>query len=355
MPPSCLLRSAEEALSRSVRGAHNGAMTTRAEPRAAPLAVDMTLAQIEEAAARIAPFVHRTPLLGSAQLSERFGCDLRLKCENLQRVGAFKARGAHHAVMRLDEKTAARGVATHSSGNHAAALALAARNRDIQATVVMPENAARVKREAVAGYGAEIVLCEPTLEARESTLAELCARSGAHVVHPYEDLDVIRGQGTVGLEIAEQAGESPPDVVIAPVGGGGLLAGLAVALRGRLPACQVVGAEPAGADDAHRSFHGGTWVPQEHPDTIADGLLTSLGQPNFALIREHVDDIVTVGEGPIVEAMKLVWSRCKLVVEPSAAVTLAALLEDPERFRDRRVVLVMSGGNVDLDDLPWQR
>jgi threonine dehydratase len=313
----------------------------------------VTLALIEDAAKRIASFVHRTPIEGSRQLGEMFGCELRFKCEHLQKVGAFKARGAHNAVMQLSDEAAARGVTTHSSGNHAAALALAARNRGIRAYAVMPDNSPPVKKEAVAGYGAEIIYCEPTLAARESTLEEVQARTGAHFVHPYEDPRVICGQGTVGLEIVQQSGDAPPDVVIVPVGGGGLLAGVAVALAALLPGCQVIAAEPSGADDAHRSFHSGRWQPQLAPDTIADGLLTSLGKLNFELIQAHVDDIVTVTDDGIVEAMRLIWSRCKQIVEPSAAVTLAAVMSDADRFRGRRVACVLSGGNIDLNRLPW--
>jgi threonine dehydratase len=255
--------------------------------------------------------------------------------------------------MQLDDATAARGVATHSSGNHGAALALAARNRGIRAWVVMPRNAPAVKRAAVAGYGAEIVECEPNTAAREATLGEVLERTGAHSVHPFEDARVICGQGTVGLEIAEQAAAGPPDVVLVPVGGGGLLAGTAVAIAGRLPGCEVIAAEPLGADDAYRSFHGGEWVPQEAPDTIADGLRTSLGRPNFELIQRFVSDVVRVSDAQIIEAMRFVWTRTKQLVEPSGAVPFAALFADPDRFAGRRVAVVASGGNVDLDRLPW--
>jgi threonine dehydratase len=313
---------------------------------------DVSVESIKAAAQRIAAYVHRTPLLASHQLGEMFGCEIQLKCENLQKVGAFKARGAHNAVMSLSDDTAARGVATHSSGNHAAALALAARNRGISATVVMPENAPSVKKAAVAGYGAEILFCEPTLAAREAALAELESRTGAHIVHPYEDPAVISGQGTVGLEIAQQSGDTPPELIVAPVGGGGLLAGVSVALAAD-PKCAVVGAEPTGADDARRSFDTGRLHPQLAPDTIADGLLTSLGRLNFELIRRHADAILTAPDAAIVEAMKLIWSRTKQVVEPSAAVALAVVMASPERFRGKRVVLIMSGGNVDLERLPW--
>ncbi len=314
---------------------------------------EVSLIAIEKAAERIAPYIHRTPILRSRQLDEMFGCTLLFKGEHLQKAGAFKARGAHNAVLQLGDAEASKGVATHSSGNHGAALALAARNRGTRAYVVMPENAPRVKKEAVEGYGAEIVYCESTLEARERTLSEVQTRTGAHFVHPYEDLRVICGQGTIGLEIAQQCGSEPPDVVIAPVGGGGLLSGVAVAIAALLPQCEVIAAEPEGADDAFRSLRDGRWQPQLAPDTIADGLLTSLGRPNFEIIRTHVRDILTVSDHAIVEAMKLIWSRTKQVVEPSAAVTLAAVLGDRERFAGRRVALILSGGNVDLDRLPW--
>ncbi len=315
----------------------------------------VTLALIEEAARRIAPYVHRTPLMSSQQLGTMFECVLSLKCENLQKVGAFKARGAHNAVMQLPDGAARKGVVTHSSGNHGAALALAARNRGIPAYVVMPNNSATVKKEAVAGYGAEIIYCEPTLPAREAMLAEVQSRTGAHFVHPYEDPHVICGQGTVGLEIAEQTRGDPPQMIIVPVGGGGLLAGLAVATKSLLPHCAIIAAEPTGADDAYRSFHSRRWQPQLGPNTLADGLLTSLGRLNFELILQNVDDVVTVSDETIVAAMRLIWSRSKLVVEPSAAVTLAAVMGDIPRFRGKRVVLVLSGGNVDLDRLPFRQ
>lgn len=313
----------------------------------------MTLDLIEAAAGRIAPFVHRTPLTGSEQLSEMLGCRLSFKCENLQKTGAFKARGAHNAVMQLSDEEAARGVCTHSSGNHAAALALAARNRGVPVYVVMPESSPKVKREAVAGYGAEIVLCKATLAAREARLADLQQRTGAHFVHPYDDPRIICGQGTVGLEIHEQSGDDPTEVVIVPVGGGGLLAGVAVATKSLRSRCEVIAAEPAGADDAQRSFRSGRLQPLLNPNSIADGLLTSLGSLNFELMQGYVDDVVTVTDERIAEAMQLIWSRCKLVVEPSAAVTLAAVMDDRERFRGRRVSLVLSGGNADLSRLPW--
>lgn len=313
----------------------------------------VSLETIRDAAARIGPWVHRTPIMTSNALDAIAGCSLHLKAEHLQRVGAFKARGAHNAVMQLDDERAARGVAAHSSGNHAAALAFAARNRGIPVYVVMPDDAPQAKKDAVAHYGAEITWCAPTLEARESTLADVIEKTGAESVHPYEDPRVINGQGTVGLEIAFQMGGTPPDVVLVPVGGGGLLAGVAVAMKALLPECEIVAVEPEGADDAHRSFHGGSWVPQLAPDTIADGLLTSLGRLNFALIQRHVDDVVTVSDDAIIEAMRLLFSRMKQVVEPSGAVPLAGVLADRARFAGRRIACVASGGNVDLDTLPW--
>jgi threonine dehydratase len=318
-------------------------------------AEQITVAEIERAATRIAPFVHETPVLRSRSLDAQLGCTLLLKSEQLQRTGAFKARGAHNAVMQLTDAEAARGVATHSSGNHGAALALAARNRGIRATVVMPEKAARVKREAVAAYGAKIVSCAPTLAAREAKLREVQASSGAQVVHPYEDPRVICGQGTVALEIASQCADDPPEVLIVPVGGGGLLAGVAVAMADRLPGCEVIAAEPSGADDAYRSFRERVQLPQLSPDTIADGLRASIGKPNFEIMLRHVRDVVVVSEERIVEAMALLATRTKQLVEASGAVPLAAVMSQPERFAGRRVALVLSGGNVDLDDLPWTR
>lgn len=310
-----------------------------------------SLADIRTAAERIRDHVHRTPIMSSRQLSKHCGIDVAFKCENLQKVGAFKARGACNAVFSLDDDTAAAGVATHSSGNHGAALAMAAATRGLRAYIVMPSNAPGVKKAAVRGYGAEVIECEPTLDAREATLDEVVQRTSAHVVHPYDDARVIAGQGTTGLEILEQV----PDLeaVVVPVGGGGLLGGVSLAIKSQRPDVAVIAVEPAGADDAFRSFGLGRIVPQTSPDTIADGLLTSLGERNFALIQRHVDTIVTVEDKTIVEAMRLQWSRLKTVVEPSGAVTFAGLLEHPEQFRGRKTVAIVSGGNLDLDNLPW--
>jgi threonine dehydratase len=309
------------------------------------------LETIRAAAARIAPYVHRTPVLSCNTLDELVAARLFFKCENLQKVGAFKARGAHNAVFSLADEDAARGVATHSSGNHAQALALAARNRGVAAHVVMPSNSAAVKVEAVKGYGAEVTFCEPTLAARESTLDQVVARTGATFVHPYNSYVIIAGQATAALELLEEVPDL--DAVLAPVGGGGLLSGTALATHFVSPQTRVIAAEPKGADDAFRSLEAGRIIPQTDPQTVADGLRTSLGERNFPIIEEHVERIVTVGEQAIVDAMRLIWERAKTVVEPSAAVPFAALLEGGVDLSGKRVGIILSGGNVDLAQLPW--
>lgn len=309
------------------------------------------LEQIREAHARIRPFIHRTPVMTSASLDSLAGARLHFKCESFQRTGAFKARGAHNAVFSLTDAEAARGVVTHSSGNHGAALALAARNRGIPAYVVVPRTAAEIKKSAIARLGAAVTLCEPTLEARESAARRIVEQTGASLVHPYDDLRVIAGQGTSALELLEDVPDL--DAVICPVGGGGQLAGIAVAAKGLRPALRVVGAEPAQADDAARSFRAGRIIPADDPRTIADGLRSSLGERGFALIRAHVDDVLTVSERAIIEAMRLVFERLKIVIEPSAAVPVAALLDPASPLRGLRVGVILSGGNVDLDRLPW--
>ena len=301
-----------------------------------------------EAATRIEGRVHRTPVMQSTELSRRLGGQVHFKCENLQKVGAFKARGALNAVYALDAATVRAGVATHSSGNHAAALARAARLRGVPAYVVMPSNAPAVKKEAVLGYGGQVIECEPTLAAREAAAAALVERTGATLVHPYDDPWVIAGQGTATLEYADQA--SAPQVLLVPVGGGGLLSGTALAARARWPQARVVGVEPLGADDAARGFRSGQRQSGAVPATIADGLRGELSARTFALIRAHVDDVVTVREDSIVEAMLLVWRFLKLVIEPSAAVPVAALLEGYAAGAQAGVVL--SGGNVDFAVLP---
>lgn len=309
-------------------------------------------ADVLEAAARIRPYAHRTPVFTCATLDRLTGARLFFKCENLQKVGAFKFRGACNAVMSLPPAAAAAGVATHSSGNHAAALALAARLRGLPAYIVMPDNAPRVKREAVAGYGGIIRLCAPTLAAREETLAEVVRETGAVFIHPYNDPRVIAGQGTAALELLAEVPDL--EVIVAPVGGGGLLSGTALAAEAAAPGARIVGAEPAGADDACRSLREGRIVPSVEPRTMADGLLTSLGELTFAIIRRRVELIATVSEPGIAAAMRLIWERMKLVVEPSSAVTLAALLEEGLAAADRRVGIILSGGNVELGKLPWR-
>ncbi len=306
---------------------------------------------IVEAGERIRPHIYRTPIMTCASLDRMTGSLLYFKCENFQRAGAFKYRGACNSIFSLHQKDAARGVATHSSGNHAGALARAAFIRGIPAFVVMPENAPSVKVAAVKGYGAEITFCKPTLEAREQTLDRIVAKTGATFIHPYDNPRVIAGQGTAALELIAEAGSL--DVVMAPVGGGGLLSGTAISTKALLPHGKVFGAEPKQADDAYRSFKGGVLVPSVNPNTIADGLLTSLGQLTFPLIRNFVDDILTVSEDGIKSAMRLIWERMKIIVEPSSAVPLAAVLEHPESFQNRRVGIILSGGNADLNNLPW--
>ena len=306
-----------------------------------------------EARDRIRGFVHRTPILTCKSIDEMIGASLFFKCENFQKAGAFKIRGACNAVFSLPEEEALRGVATHSSGNHAAALALAARWRGVPAYVVMPENAPQVKKTAVAGYGANIFFCKPSLEAREETLARVVGSTGAAFVHPYNDARVIAGQGTAGLELCEDAPEL--DVVVAPVGGGGLLSGTSIAVSAVSPRTIVIGAEPEQADDAYRSLRAGRIVPAGNPQTIADGLRTSLGDLTFAVIQKHVQEIVTVTEPGITEAMRTVWERMKIIIEPSAAVPLAALLTKGIDLSGKRVGLIFSGGNLDLDRLPWQK
>jgi len=310
-----------------------------------------TYKQVEKAHIRVRQYAHRTPILSSASINRITGAKLLFKCENFQKVGAFKFRGAINAVMSLSDGAAGRGVATHSSGNHAAALALAARKRGIDAYVVMPENAPDIKKKAVAGYGATIYFCKPTLKARESALAEVIAETGATEIHPYDNSDVISGQGTAAKELLEDEGDL--DLVLAPVGGGGLLAGTALSVSHLSPGTKLIGCEPEGADDAYRSFLKGEIVPSNNPKTIADGLLTSLGKRNFAIIKEKVEQIVTVSEDSIVEAMRLVWERMKIVIEPSSAVPLGAILEGKIDPRNQKIGIIISGGNLDLENLPF--
>lgn len=303
--------------------------------------------EIARAAARLAPWVHRTTVLTSSTLDARCRAHVFLKCENFQRVGAFKFRGAMNALLMLPEGARSAGVVTHSSGNHAQALALAGRLLNVPVTIVMPRTAPVVKRAATEGYGARIVLCEPTLASREATVAAEAARGGLTLVHPFNDWNVIAGQGTAALELIEQAG--PLDVVLAPVGGGGLISGTALAAQSRSPGTRVVGVEPANAADARRSLETGSIQPSNDPATVADGLRTSLGALTFAVISRHVEQIVTVAESEIIDAMRFVWERLKIVIEPSSAVPVAAVLNGRVDVEGRRVGIILSGGNVDLD------
>ncbi|MCK5363485.1 MAG: threonine/serine dehydratase [Gammaproteobacteria bacterium] len=310
-----------------------------------------SLADVQAAAARIEPYIHHTPIMRCSAIDEIVGASVHFKCENLQKVGAFKFRGACNTVLSLSEKEIENGIATHSSGNHGAAVALAARIRGTTAVVVMPSNTSAVKQAAVAHYGARIVHCEPNDESRRRTLEAIIAEEGRTLVHPFDDVRVIAGQGTAALEFLEQVPDL--DIIMTPVGGGGLLSGTATVVAALSPKTRVIGAEPAGADDTYRSFRAGHIIPVGVPDTIADGLRTSVGELTFPIIARHVSDIVRVSEEAIVEAMRLTWQRTKLIVEASAAVPLAALLEGTVDVRDARVGIIISGGNVDLDALPW--
>jgi threonine dehydratase len=307
--------------------------------------------EVARAAGRIAPWAHRTPVMTSQALDGRCGGSVFLKCENFQKVGAFKFRGAINALSQLSDAEKRAGAVTHSSGNHAQAVALAGRLLGVPVTVVMPRTAPAVKRAATAGYGARIVPCEPTFAAREATVASQIEQHGLTLVHPFNDWNVIAGQGTATWELLEAA--SPLDLVICPVGGGGLLAGTALAVEGQSPRPRVIGVEPAIADDARRSLEAGAIHHlASDPKTIADGLrTTSLGERTFAVISRRVDQIVTVSEGEIIDAMRFVWERIKIVVEPSGAVPIAALLTAKLDVRGRRVGVIVSGGNVDLE--PW--
>ncbi|MCA9667019.1 MAG: pyridoxal-phosphate dependent enzyme [Myxococcales bacterium] len=314
----------------------------------------ITIADIEAAAARIAGVAHRTPVARCRTLDALAGGrELHFKCEQLQRVGAFKFRGAFNALRSLPREALAAGVVTHSSGNHAQALALAAQLCGATARVVMPRDAKEVKKQAVRGYGAEVTLCEPTLDARQRAADAILAEHGGRFVPPYDDVAIISGQGTVALELLEQA--PALDAIIAPVGGGGLLSGVCLAARARAPHVRLFAAEPRGADDCARSMARGELVPQTAPDTIADGLLTSLGELCWPVIRDHVERVITVSDEAIIAAMRLCWTRAKLLIEPSAASAVAAALSEEFRALSgiERVGVVLSGGNVDIDALPW--
>jgi threonine dehydratase len=300
---------------------------------------------------RIRQFIHHTPVLTSISINTIFNSEIFFKCENFQKVGAFKFRGATNAVLSLSADKARNGVGTHSSGNHAAALSLAARMKGIPAYIVMPRTAHEIKIKAVKGYGGKITFCEPTLEARESTMDKVIEETKAVFIPPYNHFDIISGQGTCAKELMEEIPDL--DIVMAPVGGGGLVSGTAISVKGISPGTKVVAVEPANADDAFRSFNAGKIIPSIHPNTIADGLLTSLGELTFAVIINKVDEIITVNESSIIQAMRMIWERMKIIVEPSGAVPLAALVEGKNVFRSKRIGIILSGGNADLDNLPF--
>lgn len=307
--------------------------------------------QLKEAAEIIAPYVHRTPILSSSTLNRHIHSEVWFKCENLQRMGAFKIRGATHAIMKLNEEQKARGVITHSSGNFAQAVALAASSLDTKATVVMPETAPRIKKEAVQSYGANLVECAPSLEAREKTMESIRSKSGATFLHPSNDMNVILGQSTVAWEFIEEMEEL--DVILTPVGGGGLIAGTALATQHLLPEAETIGSEPFGADDAYLSLKTGKIQPSINPMTIADGLKTQLGDQNFPIIMKYVSRIIRVEESEIIAAMRYIWERMKIIIEPSSAVAVAALFRNKGEFKNRRVGVILTGGNVDLGNLPF--
>ena len=304
------------------------------------------LSELQETLLRIKPYIHNTPVLSSQLINEIARADLLFKCENFQKVGAFKFRGAINAILQLSEEERAKGVATHSSGNHAQALALAAKMNNTKAYIVMPTSAPKVKSAAVADYGAEIIWCEPNLKSRETTLAEVVVRTGAAIVHPYDNHQVICGQSTAVQELLKK--DNKLDMVITPVGGGGLLSGTALAVKYQYPDIKVIAAEPEGANDAYQSFKEGKLVPSVNPNTIADGLLTSLSERTFNIIRQYVDDIFTANDEEILAAMHLVWERMKIIIEPSSAVALAIVLKNKGYFAGKRVAIIISGGNVDL-------
>jgi threonine dehydratase len=307
--------------------------------------------KILQAAERIKPYINRTPVLTSRSINTAFHCEICFKCENFQKVGAFKARGATNAIFSLGDTSLANGVATHSSGNHAQALSWAASLRNTKAYIVMPSNSSKVKVEAVKNYWGIITFCEPTLEARESTLAKIIAETGAIEIHPYNDLRIIAGQATAAKELIEDI--QGLDILITPVGGGGLLSGTALSASYFSPSTKVIAAEPEQANDAFLSFTGKKFIPSVSPNTIADGLRTSLGTLTYPIIMDHVHNIVTVREESIVKAMRYLWERMKILIEPSAAVTFAAIMEEKIAVKNLKIGIILSGGNVDLDNLPW--
>lgn len=310
-----------------------------------------SLHEIKKSAERISAFIHRTPVFTSGIIDEITACNIYFKCENLQKSGAFKFRGATNALLNLKDVSPNIPVTTHSSGNHAGALAKASQAIGRKCIVVMPENAPKVKIEAVKYYNAEIVFCKPTLEARESSAEKVIEETGAVLIHPYNNYHIIAGQGTAALELLEDYSEL--EIIIIPVGGGGLLSGSSISAKAIKPAIKVFGAEPMGADDAYRSLKAGKIIPSIKPVTIADGLLTSLGDLTFEAISSNVDDIFCVSEESIIEAMRMVWKFTKMIIEPSSAVPLAAVLENKSLFKNKKLGIIISGGNVDLNKLPF--
>lgn len=310
-----------------------------------------TFTDIQAAHKRIKSFIHKTPVLSAKSINAILDIDLFFKCENFQKVGAFKFRGATNAVRQLSKQEAEKGVTTHSSGNHAAALSLAAKQLGVPAYIVMPKNAPEIKKKAVEGYGAIITFCEPTLQAREETLSKVQNETGATFIHPYNNFNVICGQGTAAVEFLQEVPDL--DVIIAPIGGGGLMSGTVLSAKAINAELKVYGAEPLNADDAFRSFNQGVLIPAGLPNTIADGLLTSLSPLTFQIIRENLDGIYTAQEETIVKAMRMIWERMKIIVEPSAAVPLATVIENKYRLKGKKVGLIVSGGNADLNHLPF--
>jgi threonine dehydratase len=311
----------------------------------------VNLDTIRAAHERIRPYIHRTPVLTNSWLNDACRASLFFKCENFQKVGAFKARGATNAVFALDDETARRGVATHSSGNHGAAVARAAKLRGIPAHIVMPSNSAKVKIRAVESYGAQVVFCEPTEESREIKCAEVINQTHATLIHSFENEHVVAGQGTAAIELLEDIADL--DVIMCPVGGGGLLSGTAIAAKSMWPQIKVIAVEPENADDAAQSFRTGRRLVTEKKFTIADGLRTNIGEPNFAIVQSYVDDIVTVSEEAIISAMRTIWETMKIIIEPSAAVPYAAIADGVIDVNGKRTGIILTGGNVDLDTLPW--
>jgi threonine dehydratase len=301
---------------------------------------------------RIKPHTHRTPVLTSRVINELSGAELFFKCENFQKAGAFKARGASNAVFGLNDAQTAKGVATHSSGNHGTCLSYAAGRRGIPCTVVMPRTAPQAKKDAVRGYGGKVVECEPSTSSREAVFAEVVAETGAEFVHPYNDPRVIAGQATCAKELVEQVDHL--DAVIAPIGGGGMVSGTCLTLSNLAPKIKIYAAEPEQADDAYRSFKAGHIIADDAPNTVADGLKVPLKDLTWHFVSKHVTDIFTASEQEIVDAMKLIWKRMKIIMEPSSAVPLATILKNRDVFAGRRVGMIITGGNVDLDKLPWQ-